>query len=384
MPDSFAPSPWDSAQFDERDLDALLAAGTALTGSTGSSGDTGPSVHDVTVPSALRQVADTLAALCAAPSPAELRGEAAIRAEFRAALASAASDAGRGPATTVVLPATATRRRRHGLPKHARPGTRPRRSRLAAGAFAAAAVVIAVAAAYSGQLPGPAQRLAHDALAAPSARQSGATKGGSPRVDATSAQPVRSPSDPAAANSAPPVPAVSSSAGQHPANAAALCAAFYQSLEHRSFRQPWWNTSAYKNVSAAAGGTQHVPGYCAAEWAKLRPHDYPQVPVFPGLGNHDTGNAGSGNAGANQGPENSSGNGAGNGLGNSSNGNSSGSNSSGSQDSGNQDSTERAPADLAPAARPTATQAPATPAPGKAADTAPAAGTSQDTGNGNR
>jgi len=345
MPDSFPPPPGGSAPFDERDLDALLAAGTPLTGITGPSGDGRPSGHGAAVPPALRQVADTLSALGAAPSPAELRGEAAIRAQFRAAIATAAFAAGTGSAVgggttpTAALPQAGPGRGRHGTRKHSarkhgrrdqvRPGRdpRPRRGRLTAGMFTAAAVVIAVAAAYSGRLPGPAQRLAHDALAAPSTGQSGATQGTSPRVDATSARPVISPTHPATANSAPPAPEVSSSASQRPAaTPAGLCEAFYQSLEHRSFRQAWWNTPAYKRVSIAAGGPQHVPGYCAAEWAKLRPHDYPQVPVFPGVGNHASGNLAPGNAAGNQAP------------GNASVSQSYGNQSSGYQDSGNRDS----------------------------------------------
>jgi hypothetical protein len=410
MPDSFPPPPWGSAPFDERDLDALLAAGTPLTGSTGPSGDTGPSGHAAAVPPALRQVADTLSALRAAPSPAELRGEAAIRAEFRAAVGTAASAttafavgtasavapaasavgtasaAGGGTVPTAVLPLAGPGRGRHSTRKHGarkhgrrdqvRPGQdpRPRRGRLTAGMFAAALVVIAVAAAYSGQLPGPAQRLAHDALAAPSARQSGATQGTSPRVDARSARPVISSSHPATVNSAPPAPDVSSSASPRPAaTPASLCEAFYQSLEHRSFRQAWWNTPAYKKVSIAAGGPQHVPGYCAKEWAKLRPHDYPQVPVVPWIGNHASGNLAPGNAAGNQAPGNMSGS------------QSSSSQSSSSQDSSSQDSENQAPGDLAPATPPSAaTQAAASPAAGKSAagDTAPGDGTSDDQGNG--
>ncbi|HEV3382194.1 MAG TPA: hypothetical protein VG142_14615 [Trebonia sp.] len=289
MQDSILPTSWGSSPFDEQDLDALLAANTS------------PSESTSAVPPALRQVADTLAALRAAPSPAELRGEAAIRAEFRARAEFA-------PA--MVTPFGGPGRGRHGTPRRGR-GTRgrgrgtpgrggrvpahARRGGLAAAVFAAASVVIAVAAAYSGNLPGPAQRLAHVALAAPSARQSGATTGASPSMDVRSARAVVSPSRPAAANSASPGPAVSPSAVETPAaNPASLCEALSLSLEDPSFGRPWWETPAYKQVSVAAGGAARVPEYCAAEWAKLRPHDYPQVPVTPGSGNRPSGNPPSG------------------------------------------------------------------------------------------
>ncbi len=66
MPDSFLPPTWGAPPFDERDLDALLSG------------------EAVDIPVALRQVAEALTALRAAPTFAELRGEATIMAEFRA------------------------------------------------------------------------------------------------------------------------------------------------------------------------------------------------------------------------------------------------------------------------------------------------------------
>jgi hypothetical protein len=84
MPDSLLPPSWGPAPFDERDLDAVLSGETA-------------EIHP-----ALRPVADTLAVLrAAAPTPAELHGEAAVMAEYRA-LGLGQSD---GPAQTLVLPA---------------------------------------------------------------------------------------------------------------------------------------------------------------------------------------------------------------------------------------------------------------------------------------
>src|SRR6185437_11465962 len=90
---------WGPAPFGERDVDVLLS---------GDRGDTPPQ---------LRQVADALAALRAAPAQAELSGEAAIMAEFSAAaelraqgLSGTAAGAN-GQAHTLTLPPHATRKR---------------------------------------------------------------------------------------------------------------------------------------------------------------------------------------------------------------------------------------------------------------------------------
>lgn len=293
MPDSTPLPPWGPASFDERDLDALLAESSLAE----TAGD---------IPPALRPVADTLAALQAAPSPAELRGEAAIMAEFRALAgfgepsrgATAPSRhappaVGGGLAQTMPLAvASLPGRHRHGggsrrgeRGRRDRTPARARRGAVAVALATAAAAVIAIAAAYAGELPAPAQRLAHVALAAPSVRQAGGSKGASPGVDARSAQAVVSPSRPDAADAPSPTSAVSAPASGAPTpSRAGLCDAFITSLAHMAPGQPWWKSPAYKDVSAAAGGPQGVSAYCAAEWAKFRPHDFPQIPVYPGAG----------------------------------------------------------------------------------------------------
>lgn len=266
MPDSILP-PWGSPPFDERDLEALLA-GIAMDGNSLSG-------HASGVPAALRQVADTLAAFRDVPSPAELRGEAAIRAEFRALARF------RAP----VLPPAAGHdhrrhdHRRHGQRKHGRRGQAVARARWGKLAAAAAVAAAVVAAAYSSDLPGRMERIAL------SASHSGTPKPASHGIDARSSRSARSPGHPPVVNSPLSVPTAPPSARRAPAvSKAELCHAFMTSLEHPSPFQPWWQAPAYKNLSAAAGGQERVPGYCAAEWAKDRPRDYRQAPVFPVIG----------------------------------------------------------------------------------------------------
>jgi hypothetical protein len=272
MPDSILPPLWGSPPFDERDLDALLAGDGAY------------------VPVALRQVADALTALRAAPSPAELHGEAAAMAEFRALGAFGAAGAGEhartampmvadGAAPAIVLPARTEsgRRRRHRRTQwHARP------SRIGLLASVAAVLVIAAAIAYSGNLPGPAQRLAHMTLAAPPPRHVGAVT--SPGVEDKSASAVPTPNLRATA-AAPSTSGVSQPATSSPsarASEAGICDAFIKSFDqHATGRDPWWKSSVYAELSAAAGGPKRIPAYCAPTWAKLTPHSSPRLPDWP-------------------------------------------------------------------------------------------------------
>jgi hypothetical protein len=289
MPDSIPPPLWGSPPFDERDLDALLAGDSAY------------------VPVALRQVADALTALRAAPSPAELRSEAAIMAEFRALGAFGAVGAGEpartampmvadGAAPTIVLPAgteSGRRRRRHRRTRwHARP------SRIGPLVSVAAVLVIAAAVAYSGNLPGPAQRLAHITLAAPPPRQVGAVI--SPGVEDKSASAVPTPNRRATA-AAPSIGGASQSATSSPsarAGKASICDAFIKSFDHQATGQePWWKSADYAELSAAAGGPKRIPAYCAPAWAKLTPHSSPRLPDWPAAWPSipETGNIGTGN-----------------------------------------------------------------------------------------
>lgn len=276
MPDSFFPPPWGPPPFDERDLDSLLAGKTD-------------------VPDALRPVADTLSALRTAPSPRELRGEAFIRAQFHS------------PRPTAPARHAAARRP---------PGRRP--GGWFAGMVAAAAVIVLVAAvAYTGHLPGPVQRIAHDTIAAPSARQH-ALSGASPGVQARSAQPESPATHHSTAGGAPAVPA---SPGVP--NRATLCDEFWAAMAHPQAGRKPWQTSLYEKLSDAAGGPRRIFGYCFPVWNRKYARQYPLLPSFPpyfpkqwnsfrpGDGNNQPGGGGSANNGKpddNDGPAKAPGN----------------------------------------------------------------------------
>src|SRR5215469_1821349 len=105
MPDSPLPPWWGPAPFDERDLDAVLSG------------------EAIDIPVALRPVADALAALQAAPMPAELRGQATIMAEFRALAEFRTTGLGQDrragvPAHTLVLSGPQERLRHRRAPRH--------------------------------------------------------------------------------------------------------------------------------------------------------------------------------------------------------------------------------------------------------------------------
>jgi uncharacterized membrane protein YgcG len=174
MPDSFLPPSGGPGSFDERDLDAVLSGETA------------------DIPLALGPVADTLAALRGAPTPAELGGEAAILAEFRAEIGGPA-----GPAQTLVLPARTDGRPPRRAPRHrARRRPVPSVSRRAGALMGVAAAVLIGIVVASGNLPGPIARITHighTSSASPSATHS---SGGNPL--GTGAKPTKSatPADP--------------------------------------------------------------------------------------------------------------------------------------------------------------------------------------------
>lgn len=297
------------------------------------------------VPPALRQVADTLAALRAAPSAAELRGETAIMAEFRVhvgygaragfrrfgrsvpamqrrAVPRDALAAVNGSPYSGPFPVADGRDPfRHGhraRGRHGRPHASTRRRTLAVAAAVTTVAAAGVAVASFGNLHGPAQGATPVAFAARSAGTRTTTAQASPGVDAKSARAVPSPSHPESADSPPPSSVTPASAKPTlPASRASLCDAVITSLAHASPGQSWWTTPAYEEVSAAAGGPDRVPGYCAAEWAKIRPHDYPQAPVLPvsakqSPGNQPLGNQVSGNQPAGSGTLSGAGNGTAN------------------------------------------------------------------------
>jgi hypothetical protein len=145
MPENLPPSGWGPASSDERDLDAVLEG------------------HLAEVPDALLPVADVLDALCAAPAPDELWGEARIMAEFRAhGPGGVARPSGPAPTRPLsVLPADPSPRRRPVRRRGRRQGARPVSGWAGALTGVAAAAAIVVAVAFTGNLPAPIARLAH-------------------------------------------------------------------------------------------------------------------------------------------------------------------------------------------------------------------------------
>lgn len=261
--------------FDERDLDALL---------TGDATD---------LPEALHPVADVIAALRSAPSPGELRGEEAVRAEFRMRAAFGHAPAGEPAAGTAARPAGVRGRRS---------GKTPGRRVLTRLALIPAAAVIVVAVAYSGNLPGPIQRLAHITIAAPSARPGSggtshgrhASSGGHPSLGGNRGSGHASVSGSAVA-------APSSRVTAPPAAAASLCNEWSADYQRDPGGVSWRNSSVFQRLSTAAGGAGQVYGYCSQVWQQQPGHHIPRPPRYPvempsASGGQDSG-GGSGNSG---------------------------------------------------------------------------------------
>jgi hypothetical protein len=238
-----------------------------------------------------------LNALGAAPVPDELRGEAAIRAQFRAGLTAPGAPVTRKPGRH----AAARRRRRK--PATRPGGTRPGGRLGGAGPLAlvggAALAVIAAASAYMGILPAPVQRIAHLAIAAPSPRTAdrGTT---APGTELHSASPVP-PSSVRPSTTSAATPSHSPSAKRRNES----CEAFWQALQHQSpGQQAPWESPMYQRLSGDAGGPRNVYSYCYQVWsgpnsgARQFPREYAKLPAYPpyfpqpGAGNDGTGNDG--------------------------------------------------------------------------------------------
>jgi hypothetical protein len=271
MPDSLPPSGWGPAPFDERDLDAVLAGETT------------------DVPLALRPVAEALAALRAGATPAELCGETNAMAEFRALglrYGHAAHPAGLAQTLLLeTLPADTAR------PRSARrQARRPASGRTGALMALAAAAAVVVAVVFTGNLPGPIERLAHMAhlpTATPSAAGS-AGHSAPPKVEATSAtvEPTSHPADTHSAATAQP-------------GASSACRTFYSYFTHLV---PPAESSAEKSqweqLTKLAGSQdpRRVYQYCAQYVSQLFPHGIPEMGQFPaGTGNTGPGSTGPGN-----------------------------------------------------------------------------------------
>jgi hypothetical protein len=294
MPDSFPPLGWGPPPFDERDLDALLSGDTTDT------------------PVALRQVADALAALRAAPTQAELTGEAVARAEFRALVLDEGARTDGLPYDQVLSALTLDGARRHparhgGRPvrRRRRSSTRPltRRGGILLGV--AAAVVIVVVVAFNGSLSGPIQRLARSAAISapasthPAPRPSQSLNGSGKKTEQT-ARPTRS-----APSTHRTSPAANVTPGQGQTQASGSCRTYYRYFLHS---RPWtkWpsaEVALLEQLSKQAGGSSRVYTYCARYlggmfprgmpwWAYPLPGTQPGAPPPPGAGNQGNGQQG--------------------------------------------------------------------------------------------
>lgn len=248
---------WGPPPFEERDFDALLSGYTA------------------DVPPGLRQVADALAALRAGPTRAELRGEAAIMAEFSAQSG--------GQEHTLVLPLTMPdgARRRKARHRVRRP---PRPKSLRAGALmgAAAAAILVTVVVFSGGLPGSVEHLA--GTASPSVSSHAEHDSGSSNVQSTAAatEPAGSP---AQVHPASPLPS--------PPQLKGLCHTYFGYFAHSEPRSKWAAERAlFMHISKLVGGADHVFADCGPYIHDLFPHGTPWF--FPPIPDSHHGKDGSG------------------------------------------------------------------------------------------
>ena len=217
MPISLRPDRGDVPQIGDAAFDALLAR----------------ALRPEEAVASLRPVVESFAALYAAPVYSGRAAEASAMSAFRALAAT-------GPmAAPVGVPVGASVGAPVGVGGHGRPPSgagrraRPRLGSIRLG-LAAAAVVLAAAcaaAAYTGDLPGPMQQVAHDVMGAPR----------------THSQPRPAPDRPAT----PPTPGN---------GAYGLCRAYERALADG---HPAHNSVAFRRLATVAGGAAQVQAYCA-------------------------------------------------------------------------------------------------------------------------
>lgn len=218
-------------------------------------------------------LADLLAAASAPPSARELSGEARAVAAY-----SASRSATTGP-----------RHRRH-VVRRRRPAMRPRVSHGVAAAAALGALTIGgvAAAAYTGSLPGPIQRLAHDHLGAPHARQPGTTAVTAASGGRGATSPGTQPTTPTgqaappglSAVTGPPTPTSSAHGRQSTSTSPSslsdrygLCTAYTRARAHADQHAI---DNAMVKLAKAAGGPQNVSAYCAPVWGTGAPTPNPE------------------------------------------------------------------------------------------------------------
>jgi hypothetical protein len=285
MPDSTPPFGWGPAAFDDWDLDDLLSGRLAVT------------------PPALRQVAEALGALRAAPpTPSELSGEAAVMAEFSAlfgyrGFGPRETARARDQADTLVLPAQPSRAARAGRAHAPRHRGRPARRRplsWQAGALmgATAAIVIVTVVAFGGRLPGPIKSFANVSTSSPQATHPAPGNSESQNVAAKSAASMRpSPSHPASTQPA---------AAQLPAGATLCRTWFADFLRPQSHSNGRAEFSLFLQLIKLAHGPDNVFSYCTP-WVKdMFPHENLW---FHGIGqsSHEDGQGGNGSDGGGSG-----------------------------------------------------------------------------------
>jgi len=213
--------------------------------------------------------------LTAPATPAELADERVVTGAFRSLPRSLPQSRDPGGARVIALGPRQGR-----VPRTAAAGWS--RSALV-GVAAVTASVVSLgglgAAAYTGSLPAPVQRVMHDALGAPAPRgdlDPGA-KGTSAPGGSGKARP-----------SSPPTSAVGPDANS--AAAGGLCRAWGQDQANGVARD---QSVAYRNLAAVAGGADHVTDYCAAAAGGKALHPAKPTPASSGQGSptHATGPA---------------------------------------------------------------------------------------------
>jgi DNA-directed RNA polymerase specialized sigma24 family protein len=185
--------------------------------------------------------------LTAPATPAELADERVVTGAFRSLPRTTPRPGDPGGARVIALGP------RQGRPQRARSAGWSRSALLGVAAVSASVVSLGGlgAAAYTGSLPAPVQRMMHDALGAPAPRGD-LDPGGT----ATS---TRGGSSGEAGPSSVPSSAVGPDAGS--AAAGGLCRSWAQDQAKGVARE---RSVAYRNLAAAAGGAGHVTDYCAA------------------------------------------------------------------------------------------------------------------------
>jgi hypothetical protein len=269
MPDSILPPGWGPAPFDEWDLDAVLSGKTT------------------DIPVALRPVADAIAALQAAPMPAELRGQATIMAEFRVLAEFRAAGLGQDrhagdPAQTLVLSGPQERLGRRRSPRHrARRRVAPAANwRVGTLIGAAATTVVLAAVVLAGYVPGPFHRVGSSSASTPSDAQHAGGNSSSPKVEGSATpQPT-------------PPPTADGSVTSPQSKGSRLCHEVYGIVKDPGPSARWKQdtsslSSLLHQLSKLAGGYRQVPGYCAQYLSDLFPDG--TLPRIPSSGDQGPG-----------------------------------------------------------------------------------------------